>query len=95
MKKFSTILLVFVMLFCLVGCDSNKETSKEDEFSSIFYASYEKISEDKRFLCISSCNGYIFVDKQTKVQYLYIKEDYSGGLTVLVDTDGKPLLYDE
>ena len=34
----------------------------------------------------------IIVDKQTGVQYLFAKEGYAGGLTVLVDKDGKPLL---
>ena len=34
----------------------------------------------------------IIVDKETGVQYLYAYWGYGGGLTVLVDADGKPLL---
>ena len=35
----------------------------------------------------------IWVDTQTGVQYLYHTVGNSGGLTLLVDADGKPLLY--
>ena len=34
----------------------------------------------------------IIVDTQTGVQYLMAFSGYAGGLTVLVDRDGKPLL---
>ena len=35
----------------------------------------------------------IWVDTQTGVQYLYPASGNSGGLTVLVDAEGKPLLH--
>ena len=35
----------------------------------------------------------IWVDTQTGVEYLYHASGNSGGLTVLVDAEGKPLLY--
>ena len=34
----------------------------------------------------------IWVDKQTGVNYIYRQSGYSGGLTVLVDADGKPVI---
>ena len=34
----------------------------------------------------------IWVDQETGVQYLYHQSGYSGGLTVLVDRDGKPMV---
>jgi len=34
----------------------------------------------------------ILRDKETGVQYLWVKSGYSGGLTVLLDADGKPLV---
>lgn len=34
----------------------------------------------------------IWVDKQTGVNYIYRQSGYSGGLTVLVDADGKPVV---
>ena len=35
----------------------------------------------------------VLVDTQTGVQYLYHAVGNSGGLTLLVDAEGKPLLY--
>lgn len=34
----------------------------------------------------------IWVDKVTGVNYLYRKDGYSGGMTVLLDADGKPIV---
>lgn len=34
----------------------------------------------------------IFVDKQTGVNYLWISSGYAGGLTPLLDTQGKPVI---
>lgn len=34
----------------------------------------------------------IWVDKQTGVNYLYAFSGYSGGLTVLLDEEGKPVI---
>ena len=34
----------------------------------------------------------ILVDKATGVNYLFIKAGYGGGLTVLLDKDGKPVV---
>lgn len=34
----------------------------------------------------------IWVDRATGVNYLYREDGYSGGLTVLVDADGKPVV---
>lgn len=36
----------------------------------------------------------IIIDKQTGVQYLQTQSGYSGGLTVLVDANGKPITGD-
>lgn len=58
-------------------------------------ATYEIHAEDERFIMIDSINGWIYVDKKTKVQYLFIKRNNSGGLTILVDAEGNPLLYEE
>ena len=34
----------------------------------------------------------IWVDKETGVNYVYKTSGYSGGLTVLVDAEGKPVI---
>ena len=35
------------------------------------------------------------VDKETGVMYLYCKAANSGGLSVMVDDSGRPLIYEE
>ena len=40
----------------------------------------------------------ILVDRETGVQYLFVKSGYGAGLTPLLDRDGKPMVktvYDE
>ena len=48
-----------------------------------------KVMEDSGFISSSE----VLVDTQTGVQYLYHATGSSGGLTVLVDAEGKPLLH--
>ena len=37
-------------------------------------------------------NIEILVDKQTGVNYLFVASGYAGGLTPLLDRDGKPVI---
>ena len=34
----------------------------------------------------------VIVDRETGVNYLFVGEGYAGGLTVLLDKDGKPVI---
>ena len=36
----------------------------------------------------------ILADKETKVMYMFMKTGYGGGLTVMLDSDGTPKLYE-
>lgn len=55
-------------------------------------------AENERFIRIynqSSKDSFrIYYDKETKVMYLISNIYKGGGITVLVDADGKPLLYE-
>ena len=53
---------------------------------------------EQRFIKVMGESAFIssnevLVDTQTGVQYLYHAAGNSGGLTVMVDAEGKPLLY--
>lgn len=53
------------------------------------------MAKDKRFEKIYSQDlgsTEIWVDRQTGVQYLFHACGYAGGLTVLTDRDGKPMI---
>lgn len=51
---------------------------------------------EKRFVKVYSQGvmgtTYILVDRQTGVNYLFTQDGYAGGLTVLLDRDGKPIV---
>lgn len=52
-----------------------------------------------RFVCtevsggaFDACQCRVLVDRQTGVNYLWTTGGYSGGLTVMVDADGRPIV---
>ena len=54
---------------------------------------------DDRFIKVYSHGGgfskpatYILVDRQTGVNYLYAQSGYAGGMTVLLNRDGTPVV---
>ena len=53
------------------------------------------MAKEKRFEKVYSQGGgsmEIWVDKETGVHYVYHASGYAGGLTVLLDKDGKPMV---
>ena len=58
------------------------------------------MADNKRFEVVyNQAGGFlgasqqtILVDKETGVQYLYVQNGNSGGLTPLLDADGKPVI---
>ena len=85
MKK-AVLILVLIVIVCslMVGCSKNNldSTANTDRFY------YIKDSSDGL-----SYND-IIVDKTTGVMYLFHGVGNNGGLTIMVDTEGKPLIYD-
>ena len=53
-------------------------------------------AQEDRFVKIQDWgDNFVIYDKETKVQYYAFGDyNYGGGITVLVDQDGKPLLYE-
>ncbi len=56
-----------------------------------------RFKEDKFSNGLVECDGSVIVDRFTGVNYLFVKSGggYAGGLTVLVDENGKPLVTKE
>ena len=57
------------------------------------------MSKEKRFEVVetegnglTSISLRVIVDKETGVNYLFSHDGYAGGLTVMVDADGKPIV---
>jgi hypothetical protein len=87
MRKIGTSLLI-ILLIIIAGYifkDVSVNTSEakiEDRFV--------KIQEWDNF----SGTNFVMYDKETKVQYyVFTYYNHGGGITVLVDAEGKPLLY--
>ena len=83
MKKVVAIIVMVIMCcMLLIGCSSNHATITADS------GRFLRIDDDK-----FGAFCQIIVDKETRVMYLFRKHGYGGGLTVMVDADGKPLTY--
>ena len=53
------------------------------------------MAKEKRFIKVYSQGlgaTEILVDKETGINYLFHSSGYAGGLTVLLDKDGKPVV---
>ena len=55
--------------------------------------------KSERFVCTELSGGAfsatqqrVLVDRKTGVNYLWVASGYAGGLTVLVDAEGKPIV---
>ena len=82
MKK---LILICCLLFSisLVGCSDKPNDDVIDA------------RDNNRFISIYLGNSdYIYVDKESGVQYLYIYNGSAGDVEILLDADGKPLLYE-
>lgn len=90
MKK--KILLLATILTIIIGCSGCGNTTTSSINASD--TNYQVIAEDTHFLRIDSIDGYLYVDKETKCQYLWVKRGYGGGITLLVNEDGTPKLYE-
>lgn len=71
--------LIFITVAIILIFD-NEGTQKESE---------ENIPEDRFEKIEEWSNNFIMYDKQTKVQYFV----FEGGITPLLDQEGKPILY--
>ena len=81
MKKLFVITIILTMII-LLGCGVNSLSGENidvetERIKKVYGGAYEQI----------------FVDTETNVMYLYEGLGYGGGLTVMVDKDGKPLLW--
>lgn len=95
-KKIFCLLLILILPICLMfsGCSKNP---KSDNY---FTEKNNRFVFVKNYTDNGKVNFKILVDKETRVMYLYyiyeksMKYDYKTGLTVMVDSDGKPLIYE-
>lgn len=85
MRKVILILVLVFMLLALCGCSSNSNATNDENNRFV------KISDTELNI---NTDLIVFYDKETKIQYVYANGLYAGGLTILLNSDGTPLLYE-
>ena len=89
MKKFISIFIcVCLMMVVLAGCSSvSTVDAKENQQSRIAVVDIAEQTLD--------IYTYVIVDKETGVSYLWVDGYQNGGLTVMVDENGDPLIWEK
>ena len=93
-KKFLAIMLGVMLSVSLVGCYSNSPEKTSDdtyEYLLIGNRKFVEINTSEGFLEHYSC---IYVDCETRVQYIMFNGSYYGSMSALLYADGKPILYE-
>lgn len=91
MRKF----LILISCLCLsLSCVACTEADAETEdFSHRMKRVYVDVNGET--ILQNTGEEKIFVDSKTGVMYLFVKNGYGGGLTVMVDENGDPLLWED
>lgn len=80
MKKILLTIMLLITPIAISGC--------EDATTN------QKIANNE-FIKVSNADEIIiYVHKETRVMYMFVTGVYQGGLTIMVDDNGKPLLYE-
>ena len=90
--KIKILAFVVALIMCivmLVACNSSEESVAAVETSSRFV-----LVESFKTDTFSSSAAYVIVDTETNVCYLLVVESQGAGLTVMVDAEGNPLLWE-
>ena len=90
MKKLIAIILCAVLCLGMCGCGS-------EDISATYSEEKEQVEVGSRLVRVFrhapavGVSVYIYVDTETRVMYMV---GYESGLTVMVDAEGKPLLWE-
>ena len=83
MRIVSLVLVLVMLALVLTSCGTESEAGEPNPFADRFAE------------CKASSVSTVIVDRLTGVCYIYRAVGYGAGMTVLLDTDGTPLLYEE
>ena len=80
MKRIAIFLLFLLTISTFGGCAGSDAALNgfEERFSTV----------------VSNAESKVFFDKKTGVMYLFYRYGAAGGLTVMVEEDGKPLIWE-
>ena len=86
MKKIVCLGLVLMIVLAFIGCSEQKTDSMKSDNTE---------TTDRFIVVYSNFDNKIFVDTETNVLYFWHFGGYSGGLSAMVDENGKPLLWEK
>lgn len=85
MKKIIALLIILIMVSVLfAGCSGRTENGNK---------SYEVCDGVSMVRVIRNEQFIVYVHKETRVMYLSSNWTYSGGVTVMLDADGSPMIW--
>lgn len=85
MKKLILIVFVILMIFVLSSCSGMEKVQKLEDVAPKSFVVFEAYG-----------SGDIVIDTETKVMYWLSTGAYNGGtLTLLVDSEGKPKIWEK
>ncbi|MBO7696625.1 MAG: hypothetical protein J6T10_28695 [Methanobrevibacter sp.] len=86
MKKYICVILI-VLLICIIFTGCKREVGDTvDKFER--FEIVKKLGSGDHY-----CDAYIIIDTQTNVEYLFIEYDHKIAITVLLNSDGTPMLW--
>ncbi len=86
MKKIVCLCLVLMIIFTFIGCSKEKTDNMKSDNAE---------TTDRFIRVYRDFNNAVYVDKETNVLYFWHSGGYSGGLSVMLDENGKPLLWEK
>ena len=88
-KVLTFIIVLILSIAMLVACQPSTEPEVSENVSERFI-----LVESFKPEAFSSSAAYVLVDTETNVCYLLVVESQGAGLTVMVDAEGNPLLWE-
>ena len=88
MKKLIALILIFCLCIIMI-CSCKQEGAEEIDGSRFIIVWSEQLYDSSTDID----KARILVDKETGVMYLYVFHNQKAGLVVMVDENGKPLIW--
>lgn len=86
-NKLLAIMMGVMLSISLVGCGSSSTPESIDNQEYV-------LTGGRLFIRIDYDDGILLIDRDTRVQYFTYGFGYYQSMSVLVDADGKPILYE-
>lgn len=91
MKKLISLFLTLTLCLSFCACSDGATIKTENEDGSVTVTT---TPDERMDVVYDQGLQWILVDDKTGVMYLFVKSGYGGGLTVMLDAEGNPLIWE-